>query len=259
VLAQTLVLIAMIAIVATSVIAGIAGNARAETATAAKALIAPAEAAGIARYESTVLAPAIVAGLAPGDGSAPPGADAALNGGVAWSTEQDVIASTTASTLAAVVTLMPTSTSVPACLPTGGAVNSGADTETNGQCSPFVQESRLSLDVSVDVGPLAGATSVTPLAHGHTIVTLRLFAQPPYAMVAGESDDPAPGDAHEGDVGGYGNALGAFGPAAAPDDTTIHVIEACTPATGDCSVSRPLPADAPTSRPWTNGNIAAGS
>jgi hypothetical protein len=121
-----------------------------------------------------------------------------------------------------------------------------------------VQESRLSLTIVADAGPPAGASAVTPLAHGRDTITLRLVAQPPYVMVAGASDDPAPGDPHEGDGGGYGNAIGAFGPSPPPDDTTIHVIYACTPAQGDCRASLPPPADDPTSLPWTNGNANGG-
>jgi len=74
-------------------------------------------------------------------------------------------------------------------------------------------------------------------------------------MVAGAKDAVLPGDPHEGDVDGFGNAFGAFAPAQPPPgDTTIHVVYACTPALGDCATSMPRPADAPTSLPWTNGN-----
>jgi hypothetical protein len=253
--AQTLVLVAMIAIVATSVIAGIAGYARAETATAAKALVQPSIDAALARYESTVLAPAIAASLQPGDGSAAPASASALNGGVAWSAQQYVLAPNGPSPLAAVVLVTPTATAVPACVPAGGSTDGGPDVENHGQCSGFVQESRLSLTLNADVGPPSGSTSVAPIAHGRDTVTLRLFAQPPYVMVAGVADDAAPGDPHEGDLGGYGNALGAFGPSPSPDDTSIHVIFACTPAQGDCSASHPAPQDDPTSLPWTNGNV----
>jgi hypothetical protein len=251
-LAQTLVLVAMIAIVATSVVAGIAGYARAETATAAKALVQPSIDAAIARYETTVLAPAIAASLQPGDGSASPAT--ALNGGVAWGAQQYVLAPNAPSPLAAVVSVTPTATVVPACAPAGGSTDGGPDLEYEGQCSGFVQESRLSLTVSADVGPSSGTTSVAAIAHGRDTITLRLFAQPPYVMVAGVADDATPGDPHEGDLGGYGNALGAFGPSPSPDDTSIHVIFACTPAQGDCSGSHPAPQDRPTSLPWTNGN-----
>jgi hypothetical protein len=255
VLAQTLFLIAMIALVATSAVAGIAGYARAETATGAAMLIAPAIDTAIARYEATVVAPTIAAQFDAGDGSVEPRAVPALNGAPVWTTQTYVLAPSAPSPLAAVITIVPTAPALPACEPSGAAVNTGPDVERDGQCSAFVQESRLSLTISADAGPLAGAAAVTPLAHGRATVTLRLFAQPPYAMVAGIRVDPAPGDPHEGDGAGYGNAVGAFGPVPGPDDTTIHVIFACTPALGDCSASHPPPLDAPTSLPWTNGNV----
>jgi hypothetical protein len=254
VLAQTLFLVAMIAIVATSAVAGIAGYARAEVATAAKALVQPAIDAALARYETTVVAPAIAAAYQPGDGSAPPAAASPLNGGFAWNAQQYVLAPDAPSPLAAVVSVTPTATSVPACVPSGASINAGPDTEREGQCSAFVQETRLSVTIDAEVGPVSGATTVAPIAHGVATVTLRLFAEPPYVMVAGIADDPAPGDPHEADAGGYGNALGAFGPAPPPDDTTIHVIFACTQAVGDCSASNPVPHDLPTTLPWTNGN-----
>ena len=94
-----------------------------------------------------------------------------------------------------------------------------------------------------------------PLAQGRTTVTLRLFAQPPYAAISGIKDVQLPNDPHEGDTGGYANALGTFAPGAAvAGDTTIHVLYRCLPALGDCSESAPQPADAPTDLPWTNGN-----
>jgi len=253
-LAQTLFLIAMIAIVATSAVAGIAGYARAEAATTAQALLAPARETALARYESAILAPAIAAASQPGDGSAPPPANPALNGATTWSAQQYVLASNGSSPLAVIVTIAPTASSVPACEPGGGSTNAGGDIEREGQCSPFVQESRLSVTLTADAGVPSGTTTVSPLAHARETITLRLVAQAPYVMVAGVSDDAAPGDPHEGDVGGYGNALGAFGPPPSADDTTIHVLFACTPAAGDCTASQPPPADAPTSLPWTNGN-----
>ncbi len=253
-LAQTLFLIVTLAIFATSAIAGIAGYARAEAASAAKSLIGPATESALAQYEQTVIAPAIAASYAAGDGSAPPSAAPALNGGTAWAGAQYALASSSAA-LAAVVSIAPTATSVPACAPAGGATNAGPDVEVDGQCSAFVQESRLSIAITVDAGPPTGATTVASLAHARVTATLRLVAQAPYVMLAGLSDDPAPGDPHEGDVDGFGNALGTFGPPAGPDDTTVHVVYACVPsAPGDCSASAPAPADAPTSLPWTNGN-----
>jgi hypothetical protein len=259
VLAQTLFLVAMIAVIAISAVAGIAGYARAEAATVAKALVQPAIDAALARYETTIVAPAIAAAYRPGDGSAAPAVAAPLNGGAPWSVQRYVLAPDAPSPLGATVSVTPTSTSVPACLPAGASVNAGPDVENNGQCSNFVQESRLSVTIDAEVGPVSGPTGVAPLAHGVATITLRLFAQPPFVMVAGVADDPAPGDPHEGDAGGFGNALGAFGPSPAPDDTTIHVVYACTPALGDCSASSPLPQDLPTTLPWTNGNVSSSS
>ena len=246
----------MIAIFAISAVAGIAGYARAETATSARSLIAPAIATAVARYEATVVAPAISTAFQSGDGSASPLVDAALNGAQAWSTQRYVLGPNAPSPLVAVVTIVPTSTSVPACFSESGPANAGADVEVNGQCSAFVQESRLSLVVTADAGPPSGANAVTPIAHGRDTMTLRLFGQAPYVTIAGVKADAAPSDAHEGDSGGYGNATGAFGPVAGAGDTTIHVIYACTSAQGDCSASNPQPADQPTSLPWTNGNTA---
>jgi hypothetical protein len=254
-LAQTLFLIVVIAIVATSAMAGVAGYARAETATAAHALVVPAMETALARYETTTVGPLVAAWVDVGDGSAAPLAAAALNGGATWPTGAYVLAPKAPSSLAAAVTIAPTATAVPACAPSGPAVNTGPDVEIDGQCSSFVQESRLSVTITVDVGPPSGASAVAALAHGRFTATLRLVAQPPYVMIAGIADDPAPGDPHEADVDGYGSALGAFGPPPGADDTTIHVIYACTPsAPGDCSASRPAPADSPTSLPWTDGN-----
>jgi hypothetical protein len=256
-LAQTLFLMVVIAIFATSAIAGIAGYARAETATAAKAFVVPAVETALGNYESGVVVPQVAAAyaLVAGDGSVVPGSVPQLNGNYPWPVMTYPVNAPAPSPLVADVTITPTSTAAPACEPNGGSNNMGPDTQVNGQCSPFVQESRLSLEVLVDVGPAAGANAVSPLAHGRLVVTLRLFAQPPYVMIAGVKDDPAPGDPHEGDMGGYGNALNAFGnPPPGADDTTIHVIYQCVAGSGDCTGSNPPPLDRPTATPWTNGN-----
>jgi hypothetical protein len=72
-------------------------------------------------------------------------------------------------------------------------------------------------------------------------------------VVSGVTDAADPAGYHEGDTGGYGNALAAFA-LPAPDDTTIHVVYACVAGTGSCATSNPAPQDAPTTVPWTNGN-----
>jgi hypothetical protein len=133
------------------------------------------------------------------------------------------------------------------------AGGSGPDRAVDLQCSAFVQESRLSLQITSDTGPADANGLVSPLAHGRFIVTLRLFAQPPYAIVSGAKDAAGPDDAHEGDDAGWGGAIAAFA-SPPPDDTTIHVVYACSPGTGSCATSNPVPQDAPTTIPWTDGN-----
>jgi hypothetical protein len=252
VLAQTIVLIAAIAILALSAIAGIAGNARAQAANAAKALVAPAVESAVAQYQHVVAATiAAQAGTVTQPALVNPSTVAALNGQTVWPEQSpQPYRPDPASPLAVAVDIRPTAVTLPAC----AAAGSGPDIERNGQCSPFVQESRLSLQITTDVGPLGAAGGVVALAHSRVTVTLRLSAQAPYAMIAGIKDAADPSGFHEGDSGGYGNALGTFAPSPAPDDTTIHVLWACVPAAGSCAASAPPPADQPASRPWTNGN-----
>ncbi len=250
-LAQTLVIVALIAILASSAVSGIAGVARARTAAAADALIAPGTQTAIARYEQTIAATigAQVATAARGT-QAPPATIAALNGTIVWPQAQ-YLEGVTGSPLGVAVAVVPAAQTIPAC---AGPADAGPDVVIADQCSPFVQESRLALTITASAGPADANGSVTPLAHGRTTITLRLFAQPPYVAVSGTNDAASPDAPHEGDNGGYGNALLAFGPSPAPDDTTIHVLYECSPGTGSCAASDPPPADAPTALPWTNAN-----
>jgi len=254
-LAQVLMLLTAVAVFGATAVAGVAGAARARTAEAAKAAIVPGVETALGAYLHQIAA--IVAAqraAAPGDPSAPPPALDALNGRTAFPAAR-FVGAVDGSPLTLAVTVTPTALSVPACDPSAPAMDAGPDTEVDGQCSPFVGESRLSLELVSDAGIADAAGLVSALAHSRTLVTLRLFAQPPYAMVAGAKDAVLPGEPHEGDVDGYGNALGAFlPPSPLAGDTTIHVVYACTPAMGDCTTSFPAPADAPTSLPWTNGN-----
>lgn len=258
-LAQTLFLLTAIAIFALSAIAGIAGTARGRLANAAKALIVPATETALAAYQHELTA--TIAAQIPQPGSsatAPPSAIDALNARTPFAARNYTETPDPASPLVIAVQVVPTATTQPACNP-GAAVDTGPDIEANAQCSPFAQESRLALEILTDVGPADPSGTVTPLAHGRFTVTLRLFAQPPYAMVSGAKDASDPSQPHEADAGGWGNALGTFSlPGPSPDDTTIHILYACTPALGDCSASLPRPADDPTSLPWTNGNGSAG-
>ena len=250
-LAQTLVLIAMLAILAASAVAGIAGTARAAGVAEAKALIVPGVETALGRYQryvAGVIGAQIAA--APGTLTAGPAAIPALESASAWNAQQYLEAPATASSpLRIAVAVAPTARSEPLC----GGIDGGPDTAVDVQCSPFVQESRLSLAITSDAGPVDANGAVSPLAHGRYTVTMRLFAQPPYVIVSGVNDAANPAGYHEGDDAGWTGALPAFA-SPAPDDTTIHVVYACVAGTGSCSASNPAPQDAPTTLPWSNGN-----
>jgi hypothetical protein len=251
-LAQTLFLVAMLTIFATSAVAGIAGVARAESVAAAKALIVPGVETALGRYQRYVAAQiAAQIAVSPGMVTAAPAAVPALNAGTVWAEQQYLEAPAETSPLRIAVDVRPTAQTVPSC----GGNGTGPDNAIELQCSAFVQESRLSLTLTSDAGPVDAGGAVSPLAHGRYTVTLRLFAQPPYAVVSGVNDAALPTGYHEGDTAGYGNALPSFASPTA-DDTTIHVIYACVAGTGSCATSNPAPPDAPATLPWTNGNGA---
>lgn len=249
-LAQTLVLIAMLTICAVSLVAGVAGTARADSVAAAKALIVPGVEAALGQYQRYVAA-AIGAQVAAAGAAltAPPAAIPVLDAGAGAWTEQQYLEAPAASALRIAVDVLPTAQTVPMC----GGSGAGPDAAVEAQCSPFVQESRLSLTVTADAGPVDAGGAVSSLAHDRYTVTLRLFAQPPYAIVSGVTDAAQPGGYHEGDTAGWNGALAPFA-VPSPDDTTIHVLYACVAGSGSCAVSNPAPQDAPTTLPWTNGN-----
>jgi hypothetical protein len=249
VLAQTIVLIAMFAIVGASAVAGVAGVARAAAVDAAKSLIVPGVETALGRYQRYVAATiAAQVAVVPGPVTAPPPSVPALAAANVWS-EQQYVETPAGSAFLIAVDVRPTAQTVPAC----GVAGSGPDAAVQVQCSPFVQESRLSLALTTDVGPADAAGTVSPLAHGRYTVTLRLFAQPPYAIVSGVKDAEDPAGYHEGDAGGWAGALPAFA-SPGPDDTTIHVVFRCVPGTGACANSDPPAPDDPTTLPWTDGN-----
>jgi len=249
-LAQTLVLVAMLAILAASGVAGMAGAARAQNAAVARALLVPGVETALSRYQRYVAATIGAQVTAPpGALRSDPGAVPALNAGTQWSEAQYLEAPDASSPLRIALDVRPTAQTVPAC----GGGNAGPDLAAEVQCSPFVQESRLSLTVTTDAGPVDAGGTVSPLAHGRYAVTLRLFAQPPYAIVSGVTGAADPADFHEGDTAGWSGALAAFA-SPAPDDTTIHVVYACVAGTGSCAASNPAPQDAPSTLPWSNGN-----
>jgi len=250
-LAQTLVLIAMLAIFGASAAAGIAGTARAQSVAEAKALLVPGVESALGRYQryvAGVIGAQVAA--APAALTALPAAIPALETATVWNAQQFLETPGEASSLLRVaVGVTPTAQSVPLC----GGSDGGPDAAIELQCSPFVQESRLSLTITSDAGPVDANGVVSPLAHGRYTVTLRLFAQPPFAIVSGVTDAANPAGYHEGDDAGWTGALPAFA-SPAPDDTTIHVVYSCVAGTGSCAASNPAPLDAPTTLPWTNGN-----
>jgi hypothetical protein len=250
-LAQTLVLVAMLAIFAASAVAGIAGTARAQSVAEAKALIVPGVETALARYQRYVAGViGVQVAATTGTLTTQPAAIPALEAPSVWNAQQYLEApSEAASPLRIAVGVTPTAQGVPLC----GGNDGGPDAAIQVQCSPFVQESRLSLTIASDAGPADVSGVVSPLAHGRYIVTLRLFAQPPYAIVSGVTDAANPAGYHEGDDAGWMGALPAFA-SPAPDDTTIHVVYSCVAGTGSCAASNPAPQDAPTTLPWTNGN-----
>jgi hypothetical protein len=198
VLGQTLFLIAMLSIFAASAAAGIAGAARAQTAAAAKALIVPGVETALARYQRYVAATigAQIA-AAPGPFTTEPAAIPALHAQMPWAPQHYLESPGGTSPLRVAVDVAPTAQTVPSC----GGNDAGPDVAVNVQCSAFVQESRLSLALTSDAGPADASGAVSALAHGRYTVTLRLFAQPPYAVVTGVNDAADPAAYHEGDSG----------------------------------------------------------
>lgn len=174
--------------------------------------------------------------------------------------------SDTSQSLAMNETVSPTTLTVPNC---SGRDPNAPDTATNMQCSSWVQETRASLRILVDVLAPDGTTT---LAHRDVTVTLRLFALPPYSSVTGLKDTTAitPTDPnvdnessapHEDDLAGRGaNTLspdvsegaGASG----ASDTAIHVQFQCMGGT-DCTQPHPPTPDDLSNHTWQNGNGAA--
>ena len=251
VLAQTVFLMAALALFASTAVAGIAAYARTQSAAVAKSHLAPGVEAALAIYEHDVRA-RIASELSVASQSAYSSAPVvvpALNGGDAWAEESGILPADGVSAIRVAYDIVPTTAAAPACVPQPGATNGGVDIAENAQCSGFIQESRLSLAIATSAGPLGADGAVTPLAANRFTVTLRLFAQPPYTMIAGVKDSADPATLHEGDSGGWAGANNA----ATAGDTTIHVTYRCS---GDaaCATSVPPSLDVTRSLPWSNGN-----
>jgi len=161
--------------------------------------------------------------------------------------------------------VVPTTLAPPVC--TSPAPPAGPDAIAWLQCSGFVQESRLSLRVDVEVLDAAG---VQLLAQREQYLTLRLFAEPPYSAPVGRKDggaeNPTSGDAlaapaHEGDLGGD-TVSGIPPPPASPwpaGGTLIHVQYECLDGAGHCVNAAPPDPDGDLrfDTHWTNGNQPA--
>ena len=164
-------------------------------------------------------------------------------------------------------TVAPTTLDPAACASSGANASNGPDAIAWLQCGGFVQESRVSLHVTVRV---LASDGVATLAERDQFVTLRLFAEPPYSAVVGRTDagapDPANADAlatspHEGDVGGAtiaGASPSATG-AHPAGGTLIHVRYECHDGAGSCANAAPPDPDASLRAAvrWWNGNHPA--
>jgi hypothetical protein len=136
-LAQTLFLIVMLTIFATSAVAGIAAAARAQTVTAAKALIVPGIETALGRYQRYIAATIAAQIAAPPDTLVTaPAVVPALHGATAWNEQQYFEAPAGTTPLRIAVNVRPTAQTAPSC----GGLDSGPDNAVALQCSAFVQE-----------------------------------------------------------------------------------------------------------------------
>lgn len=262
-LGPTLSLVAIVVLAAALGISVIGSAARAAVATMAERELDAGVRHAISRFQGTIeaaIGPTITQALANGTP-----ADPTLLSQTAAALAPAMYADSTQS-LAMRETVTPTTVRVPACT---GADPGASDLATEVQCSPWVQETRASIRILVDVLAPDGAT---PLAHRDVTVTLRLFALPPYSAVTGLKDTtvPTPTDpnvndestaAHEDD--GAGRGASALSPdvrtgagASGASDTAIHVQFQCMGAT-NCDRPRPPTPDELTNRTWQNGNTAS--
>ena len=275
-LGTTLWFVVVMGLMAAVLMDGAAGFGRAGVQAAAEHVVEAAMHDAVARYQTGLqhaIASADPAGLA---GTEPVAAAPPLGGyatPVAAVPSAPVVqtpdpqASGASPGFTVVTTVTPTTVAAPACTPAAPAAENGADTIAWLQCNGFVQESRMSLRVTVEI---RAADGTALLARREQYVTLRLFDAPPYSAVVGRkdggADSPADADAlaapaHEGDLGGgtIGGASAAPQPSPWPagdSGTLIHVRYDCSGA--DCANAAPPDPDAGlrAGARWTNGNLA---
>ncbi|TAM61872.1 hypothetical protein EPN52_01745 [bacterium] len=108
------------------------------------------------------------------------------------------------------------------------------------QQSPGVAEGRIAARVTAVVRGADG----TPLATRARMLTLRVLAAPPYAVVTGVLDAAALSIDEQGDSGG----------ASAGDDTRVHAVLLCADGgSGACNGATPRPADRFADQSWDAG------
>ena len=158
----------------------------------------------------------------------------------------------------------PTTLVAPQCLPSAQAPQQASDAIAWLQCDGYIQESRMSLHVTVDVFDPSGQELIVQRDH---YVTLRVFAQPPYSAVTGRTDGSAgdpigafpTGAPHEGDAGG--DTVSGSSPRPEPSPypsggTVIHVQYVCQPGSASCALAAPPDPDQHlrSNVRWSNGN-----
>jgi hypothetical protein len=269
VLATTLWFVVALGVLATVLLDAAAVFGRAAVTAAANHAVETAAHDAVADYQNRLQAAigAIVAQASPaplGPTVPSPGTYAAALAALPNPLEATLNADSSATpSLSIAYRVVPTTISSPDCAAAADAP--GADTVAWLQCADVVDESRLSLQITIDVDDASGEHT---LAHREEYVTLRLFAEPPYSAPVGRkdggADDPI-GDgaldvpAHEGDLGGD-TISGVAAPAVSPwpaGGTLIHVRYECVDGAGHCANAAPPDPDAAlrSNARWTNGNV----
>ncbi len=273
-LATALWFAAVLGLLTAVLLDGTAGFGRAGVQAAADHAVEAAMHDAVARYQNGLQAaiagadPASLAGAAPAASAPPLGGYATPVAAVPTApvvATPDPQATDGGPRFTVITAVVPTTLAAPACAP--GAEQAGADTVAWLQCNGFVQESRMSLRVSVQVLDGSGAQL---LARREQYVTLRLFDLPPYSAVVGRKDggadsptdaDPLAPPAHEGDLGGDTLSGASAGPQPSPwpagdSGTLIHARFTCSGA--GCAGADPPDPDAGlrAGARWTDGNLA---
>jgi hypothetical protein len=137
----------------------------------------------------------------------------------------------------------------------------GSDVADGLETDVLAQETRTSIVMTVAITDALGS----PLVTRAKLLTVRTFAAPPYAAVAGVADAAAPTAlVAEGDTAGCAPGQAATCDSAATgavDDTQIHTARVCqSDGNGgtcpDGDDTDPVGEDALVATPWQNGNTA---